>query len=281
MSMRSEELMLDSLPPPQFFEAPLDCRPLGPALDVRRPGRAASPVDDDDMEGLVAAMDHQVDFGSLPLGPFVRVPKTSRVKMTAVAGFSDLAGALSSGASEVNLRWSDIVRATQESGLAAKLSGYDPTKVVPISVRVLGTSLGGLQDHCTLEVFDNKNKPLFTPWLNKHNSSDSHHSSGFPLFVLGRGRDRILIQPPQLTDTHNQYWHASLDHLDQGTSDFINPATNERFKIVRRDSRAAAMLDYALSVRNRVVSNPRLLLNPQYVLQDSPELLRIPQKMYR
>jgi hypothetical protein len=41
------------------------------------------------------------------------------------------------------------------------------------------------------------------------------------------------------------------------------------------------MLDYALSVRNRVVSNPRLLLNPQYVLQDSPELLRIPQKMYR
>jgi hypothetical protein len=225
MSMRSEELMLDSLPPPQFFEAPLNCRPLGPEIDVRRFGRAASPVADDDLEGLVSALDQQVDFDSLPLGPFVRVPKTSRVKMTAIAGFSDLAGALSSGASEVNLRWSDIVRATQEAGLAAKLSGYDPTKVVPISVRVLGTSLGSLQDHCTLEVFDNKNKPLFTPWLNKHNSSDSHHSSGFPLFMLGRGRDRILIQPPQLTDAHNQYWHASLDHLDQvrGLRPLINP----------------------------------------------------------
>ena len=213
MSMRSDELVLDALPDQRFFEAPLEARPLAPVA-VRR---SASPVagGDDDLEGLVAALDQQVDFDSLPLGPFVRVPRTSRVKMTAVAGFSDLAGALSSGASEVNLRWSDIVRATQEAGLAAKLSGYDPTKVVPISVRVLGTSLGPLQDHCTLEVFDNKNKPLFTPWLNKHNSSDSHHSSGFPMFMLGRGRDRILIQPPQLTDAHNQYWHASLDHLDQ------------------------------------------------------------------
>lgn len=283
MSMRSEDLVLDSLPNQRFFEetqSALEERSLGPASNVQRRTGRASPVADDDLEGLVAALDQNVSFDDMPLGPFVQVPKTSRVKLTAIAGFSDLAGALSNGASEVNLRWSDIVRATQESGLAAKLSGYDPTKVVPISVRVLGTSLGDLENHCTLEVYDAKNKSLFTPWLNKHNSSDSHHSTGFPLFMLNRGNDRILVQPPELTAAHNQYWHSSLDHLDQGTSDFENPATNQRFKIVRRDSRAAAMLDYALSVRNRVVCNPRLLLNPQYVLQDSPELLRIPLKMY-
>jgi len=283
MSMRNEELYIDTLPDQRFFEAPLEARPMGPAIEVRRPapyGGLAGAHADEELEGLVAALDHQVSFDDLPLGPFVRVPKTSRVKLTAIAGFSDLAGALSSGASEVNLRWSDIVRATQEAGLAAKLSGYDPSKVVPISVRVLGTSLGPLENHCTMEMYDAKGKPLFTQWLNKHNSSDSHHNTGFPLFMLNRGRDRILIQPPELTPAHSQYWHASLDHLDQGTSDFVNPATGERFKIVRRDSRSAAMLDYALSVRNRVVSNPRLLLNNQYVLNDSPELLRIPHKMF-
>jgi hypothetical protein len=282
MSMRpSEELILDALPDQRYLEAPLEARPMGPVIDIRR-GPIAANDEDEDLSGLVAALDQQIDFDQLPLGPFVRVPKTSKVKMTAVAGFSDLAGALSSGASEVNIRWSDIVRATQEAGLAAKLSSYDPTKVVPISVRVLGTSLGSLQDHATLEIYDNSKpaKPLFTSWLNKHNSADAHHSTGFPLFMLGRGRDRILIQPPQMTDAHSQYWHCDLGQLEQGTSDFVNPATGERYKIVRRDSRAAALLDYALSVRNRVVTNPRLLLNPSYVVQDSPELLRIPLKMF-
>jgi hypothetical protein len=285
MSMRpSDELVLDQLPDTRFFEAPLETRPLGPAVEVRRGAIASNAEEDgaDDLDGLVAALDQQVSFDDLPLGPFVRVPRTSKVKMTAVAGFSDLAGALSSGASEVNLRWSDVVRATQEAGLAAKLSSYDPTKVVPISVRVLGTSLGPLENHAVLEIYDNSKppKPLFTNWLNKHNNADSHHNTGFPLFMLAKGRDKILIQPPQLTDSHSQYWHCDLGQLEQGTSDFVNPATGERFKIVRRDSRAAALLDYALSVRNRVVCNPRLLLNPQYVLQDSPELLRIPLKMF-
>jgi len=266
------------------MEAPLEARPMGPAVEYRRGPSGPQEVeeDDEDLSGLVAALDQQVDFENLPLGPFVRVPKTSKVKMTAVAGFSDLAGALSSGASEVNIRWSDIVRATAESGLAAKLSGYDPTKVVPISVRVLGTSLGPLQDHAALEIYDNSKpaKPLFSSWMHKSNSADAHHSSGFPLFMLNRGRDKVMIQPPQLTDAHSQYWHCDMSQLESGTSDFTNPATGERYKMVRRDSRAAALLDYALSVRNRVVTNPRLLLNPQYIMADSPELLRIPLKMF-
>jgi hypothetical protein len=48
---------------------------------------------------------------------------------------------------------------------------------------------------------------------------------------------------------------------------------------VKRSSRAAAMLDYALSVKNNAVV-PRLLANKAYFLSDDPNLLKIPEKMF-
>jgi hypothetical protein len=130
-------------------------------------------------------------------------------------------------------------------------------------------------------VYDSSNppKPLYSSVGYKHSCDDTSHVAGYPLFLLNNGHRTILHNPPKFTDELSAYWHINLGLLERGVESYRNPHTGERFRLVKRNSRAAAMLDYALSVKNNAVV-PRLLVNKAYFLSDDPNLLKIPEKMY-
>lgn len=217
------------------------------------------------------------DFPAAAVGPFVRIPKTNKLKATVVVAFNDIAGG-----SVTDVRWQDIIKMAADAGLAQKLARFDPQKCVPISLNVMGTNLGERESHCQIEVHDASTppKPLYSSVGYKHSSDDTAYVGGYPLLLLANGHRTILHNPPKFTDELSAYWHINLGLLERGVESYRNPHTGDRFRLVKRNSRAAAMLDYALSVRNNAVM-PRLLVNKSYFLSDDPNLLKIPEKMYQ
>ncbi len=156
-------------------------RPMGPdivgysSVDRIKPDRDNI----EGLEGLVSAIDQSSLYSNATsVGPFVQVPETSQTKITFVSSFHDLAGALAGKSAGCNIRWSDIIRGASEAGVADKLTSFDPSKTIPTSLRVLGTSLGDAEKHCTLEVYDANGKPLFSKYLGKHNGADQCHTMG-------------------------------------------------------------------------------------------------------
>ncbi len=289
-------LVLDELPDDRFLKNPLRTREAAPALRVtaapnaktvatrvnsglfglRKSGDAeVEPVGDNEDED-----DEDEDHDDQPgregeLGPFTLLSKTNKTKLVFVAGFKDMTGSAS-----VNIRFSDIVKAADNPEVAGRLNTFDPTRTVPISLRVLGTSLGEAEKHCALEVYDATGKPLFSRFVHKHHNSDAVYTSGYPLFLFAKGgSNMILFNPPALSNDHKNYWSFTMETLEKNTSSYVNPSTNEHFKIIKKNSRCAALLDYALSVKNRVVI-PRLLQNPAYQLPDDPDNIRVPLDMY-
>lgn len=285
MSLRDSRIVIAELPGRDFLENPLRTRALGPCLPAAFVAANPPCVDgeEDGLQDLVAALDNsqQMQYNSMPTGPFVLVPRTNQVKVTAIAGFKDLAGALAGKSSGVNLRWSDIIAHAADGSAASKLSSYDPTRTIPISLRVLGTSLGDAEKHCSIEVYDNTGKPMFSRFIGKTNGADVGHTMGYPLFLAKKGgHNRIMFNPPKLSDDHKNFWSFDLGVLDRNSETYRNPSTGETFRLVKRKSRAAALLDYALSVKNRIITSPRLLENEAYLSSDDPNLLRIPVKLY-
>jgi hypothetical protein len=177
-------------------------------------------------------------------------------------------GSASKNAASVNIRFAEIVKSADNPEIANKLSSFDATRTVPISLRVLGTSLGDFEKHCAVEVYDAAGKPLFSKFVQKHNSADAAFTSGYPLFLLCKGgSNTIMFNPPALSNDHKNYWCFTMETLEKNTSSYVNPSTQEQFKIIKKNSRCAALLDYALSVKNRIII-PRLLENAAYQLPD-------------
>ena len=221
------------------------------------------------------------EFPVATVGPFVQMPKTNKLKATMVVAFDDFASALNADGCTADVRWQDILKMANDAGLAQKLARFDPQKCVPISLSILGTNLGDREGHCAVEVYDASNppKPLYSSVGYKHSCDETSHVAGYPLFLLNNGHRTIMHNPPKFTDELSAYWHINLGLLERGVESYRNPHTGERFRLVKRNSRAAAMLDYALSVKNNAVV-PRLLMNKAYYLSDDPNLLKIPEKMY-
>jgi len=218
---------------------------------------------------------------SIP-GPFVFSPKTNKLKLTMVAGFADVGSTLNGDGGVVDIRWADILKSANDAGLVNQLSRFDPHKCIPISLRILGTNLGDREPHMAIEVYDASTppKPLYSSCGYKHSTDETSHVAGYPLFLLSSGQNMILHNPPKFTDELSAYWHLNLGLLERGVEQYRNPSTGDRFRLVKKNSRAAAMLDYALSVKNNAVV-PRLLQNKSYCLSDDPSLLKIPEKMYQ
>jgi hypothetical protein len=287
MSLRDRDqprIVIDRLPCKQELDQPLLMRPMGPDIVGYSSIDRMKPDCDniEGLEGLVSAIDQSSLYSNATsVGPFVQVPETSQTKITFVSSFRDLAGALAGKNAGCNIRWSDIIRGASESGVADKLTSFDPSKTIPTSLRVLGTSLGDAEKHCSLEVYDANGKPLFSKYLGKHNGADQCHTMGYPLFLMKKGsHNRMLYNAPKLSDDHKNFWSFDLNTLDKNSEVYRNPSTGEVFRLVKRNSKAAALLDYALSVKNRIIVNPRLLENPTYCSVDDPNVLRIPVKLY-
>ena len=248
------------------------------ATPAYRDGDSDSESDCSDVEEVAV---RERDFPMASMGPFVHMPKTNKLKATLVVAFTDFASALNADGCVADVRWQDILKMANDAGLAQKLARFDPQKCVPISLSILGTNLGERESHCAVEVFDSSNppKPLYSTVGYKHSCDETSHVGGYPLFLLNNGHRTIMHNPPKFTDELSAYWHINLSLLERGVESYRNPHTNERFRLVKRNSRAAAMLDYALSVKNNAVV-PRLLSNKAYFLSDDPNLLKIPEKMY-
>ena len=215
------------------------------------------------------------------LGPFSVAAKTNRCTLTFVAGFNNILGSFSKQAASVTIRFSDIVRAADDIEVSNKLASYDPTRTVPISLRVLGTSLGEMERFCALEIYDASGKPLFSKFVTKHNTSDLVIQSGYPLFMFYKGgNNTVMLNPPALTQEHRSFWSFNLDTLEKNTTTYTVPGPNgESFKLVKKDSLCAKLMDYALSVKNKIIS-PRLLENDKFFSADDKTILKIPFELY-
>ncbi len=284
MSLRECEqprIVIKTLPCEDELAHPHRSRPMGPEI-AGYVAEMPCAQQSDGLEGLVSALDQSNLYNNATsVGPFVQVPETSQTKLTFVTSFRDLAGAMTGKSAGCNIRWADIIRGASEAGVAEKLTNFDPSKTIPTSLRVLGTSLGDAEKHCTLEVYDANGKPLFSKYMGKHNGADQCHTMGYPLFLMKKGsHNRMLYNAPKLSDDHKNFWSFDLNTLDKNSEVYRNPSTGEVFRLVKRNSKAAALLDYALSVKNRIVVNPRLLENPAYCSVDDPNVLRIPTKLY-
>lgn len=280
MSLASQRpaIIIENLPCEKDLLFPLNNRPLGPAL-VDYASKKHAYEEDDGLQGLVSALDNSGMYTTA--GCIGQVPETSQTKLTFVASFRDLAGAMTGKNAGCNIRWADIMRGAAEAGVAEKMNNFDPSKTIPTSLRVLGTSLGDAEKHCAIEVYDANGKPLFSKFMGKHNGADQCHTMGFPLFLVKKGaHNRMLYNAPKLSEDHKNFWSFDLNTLDKNSEVYRNPATGEVFRLVKRASKSAALLDYALSVKNRIVVNPRLLENPSYCSADDPDVLRIPTKLY-
>ena len=213
-------------------------------------------------------------------GPFTIDAKTNVVSLTFGAGFRDLCGTVSKQAASVTIKFPDIVKSADSPELASKFASYDPTRAVPITVSVLGTSLGDNERHCVLEIYDACNKPLFSKFLQKTNSADASSAGGYPLFLLRpTGDNTIMLNAPALTAEHKSYWAFNLETLEKNTSDFRHPVSGEAFKIIRKNSKCAALMDYALSVKNTII-RPRLLENDNYTYAADKDLIQLPLDLF-
>lgn len=213
------------------------------------------------------------------VGPFTLEATTNKSKLIFSAGFKDLCGSVSKQAASVVFQFDDIINSADSLDQKHKLSTFDPTRTVPISVRILGTSLGEYEPHCTLEVFDAQNKPLFSKFLQKHNSSDVAIMSGYPLYLLVKGGPNVIMyNPPTLTQDHKSYWSFNMDTLTKDVK-HLELTSGQVFKLVKTNSKCAALLDFALSVKNDLV-RPRLLENPKFKSSEDPEALRVPLDLY-
>jgi len=239
----------------------------------------ASGANDDRMTALRRRL-QQASTDSGGLGPFSVSAKTNRCTLQFVAGFNNILGSFSKQAASVTIRFGDIVRSADNIELSNKLSSYDSTRTVPISLRVLGTSLGDMERFCALELYDNSGKPLFSKFVTKHNTSDLVIQSGFPLFLFQKGgANTVLLNPPSLTNEHKSFWSFNMDTLEKNTSTFHAPGSGESFKMVKRDSVCAKLMDYALSIKNKIII-PRLLENDKFFSADDKTTLKIPLELY-
>jgi hypothetical protein len=247
-------------------------------------GRAArpqeTPVEEEEEEEQEDASDGS-DEEDEDDSPFRGGAKTNKVKFRFLAGFKDINGALSNGAASVSVHFKEIGRYQDDPDAFAQL---DPSRTIPLYLRINGTSLSPeFERICAVEVYDAAGKPLYTRFAQKHNSADTAFASGYPLFLLHKGKDdnNIFFHPPELNREHETYWSFTEDTFEKNTSVFVNPSTGEQFKIIKKDSPCARLMQWALSVKNKIVINPKLLDNPTYQDTSGPGNIRLPIEMFK
>lgn len=204
---------------------------------------------------------------------------TNRCSFQFVAAFKDVNGALSKSSASVVIQFSEVLRHADTPDTYSRL---DPRRTIPIYVRVVGTSLSEeFQRVCAVEVYDASGKPMYSKFVHKHNNAESALATGYPMFLYSKGgQNNIFFNPPELSSDHKNYWTFTLETLEKNTSLFVNPSSNEKFVIIKKDSACAKLMQYALSERNDIVRNPPLLEHPTYQNPNDPDNIRLPIELY-
>lgn len=236
---------------------------------------SGSDDEDDDDRPVRRRREHDV----LPSGPFAKVANTNRCSFQFVAAFKDVNGSLSKSSASVTISFSEVLK---HADTQDNISRLDPRRTIPIYVRVTGTSLSDeFLRVCALEVYDASGKPMYSKFVHKHNNAETAVATGYPMFLFHKGgQNNILFNPPELSSDHKTYWTFTMETLEKNTSLFMNPTTGEQYVIIKKESGCALLMQYALSERNEIVTNPPLLENPAYQSPNDPDNIRLPVYLY-
>jgi hypothetical protein len=218
---------------------------------------------------------------ALSMNPVHLNSQSGVVKLTTNVGFTNLSCESHCAQNMAEWNFSDVMRAVQETDLRNQLSNYSPSFAVPVSLKVLGTSLGELENYFALQVYDNSPQPraLHSVTGFKLNSDGQMYKSGYPLYLLKHGMNNVLLKSGTFNSEHLGYWSLNMDMLNQDVVNLHLPGKNTDSVLVRRDSQAANMLNYALSVKNQVITPP-LLENEAFIYQMDREFLSVPAELY-
>jgi hypothetical protein len=112
------------------------------------------------------------------------------------------------------------------ASLRNKFGRYNPKGCLPISLRVLGATVGtdsDLSGHYTFKITDAKGKPIQSANAYKHGKEELMEL-GFPLHLLRQDTScSALEEPPNLLDDHKQYWHIELKDLTHRVTTATDP----------------------------------------------------------
>lgn len=221
----------------------------------------------------------EAEVDALAVGPFAVVPHTQEVciRYTALYKYKKDEHHMSKELSFTSL----YEGLTTSEDLRRKLRKYNSKATLPISLRVLGATVGankslGLEDHFAFRLLDKGDKSLGASFA----SSDGH--IGFPLHMLRYDASAsALDKPPSLLDDHKQYWHIDLKDLIRDVEIMKLPGQNTEYVVIKRDSLSAHLCHYALSVKNHEIED--LLNNREYFFEsqpDFPEFIKLPKDMF-
>ena len=194
------------------------------------------------------------DDGMLSMNPVLVNAQSGTVTLTTGLAFSKLSCEANCIENAVLWEFSDVMKAisNDESELRNSIRKYNPAFAVPLSLRVLGNSLGKLQDSFALQAFDNSTPPraLHTVTAFKTNASDQVYGSGFPLFLLNSGFDKVLLKSGAFNSEHLAYWSLNMEMLNKDVTTLQLGKAYQSSVIMEKTSQAAKMANYALSVKN-------------------------------
>lgn len=216
-------------------------------------------------------------------GPFSVVPNTKEVRMKYTVGFR------TKTAATVKIEFKDLVegfRATKQAENAVvnklkhKFNRYNSKGCLPISLRILGATVGSDSDltgHYTFKIKDAKGNAIQSGNAYKHGREDLQEL-GYPLQLLRNETGSALEEPPNLLDDHKQYWHIDIKDLTAGVEPARDPDTKQEFMLVPKNSVSAVLCHYALSVKNNHVDD--LLNNKNFTYQENERVLKIPAQTF-
>lgn len=223
----------------------------------------------------------EAEVDALAVGPFAVVPHTQEVciKYTALYKFKKDDELMSQEIAFPSLY--EGLTASMSEELRRKLRKYNPKATLPISLRVLGATVGankslGVEDLFAFRLLDKGDKSLGASF------ASSAGAIGFPLHMLRHDSSAsALDKPPSLLDDHKQYWHIDLKDLIRDVEIMKLPGQNSEFVVIKRDSLSAHLCHYALSVKNHEIDD--LLNNRDYFFEsqpDFPEFIKLPKDMF-
>jgi hypothetical protein len=221
----------------------------------------------------------EAEVDELAAGPFAIVPHTQEVCIKYTSAFKWDENSHSAGLTST-VEFASLY-AGLTSAIKTKVAKYNRRNTLPISLRVLGATVGmdkskGLEDHFHFSLLDKSGKSLGARFAGADKSG-----IGFPLHLLRHdSAASALEKPPSLLDDHRQYWHISLRDLVRDVEILKMPGerSSEEYVLIKRDSISALLCHYALSVKNHEIED--LLSNEQFFFENNPDIIKVPKELF-
>lgn len=223
----------------------------------------------------------QSEDGFLSMNPVLVNSQSGTMTMRINVGLSNLSCDANCDGNIVKWSFQDVIQSIPDGDLRNEVKKFNSQFAVPKSLKVLGTSLGEFENYFALQVFDNSTplRPLHTVTGFKVNSSDQVYGSGYPLYLLKHGQNSVLLKSGTFNSEHLAYWSLNMDMLEHDVSLLHMPGKNTENVLIRKDSQAANMANYALSVKNSMVMPP-LLENPAYTYAVDQDFIIMPKNLF-